>query len=62
MKPRRCAQRSLFRIGMLQPRKLGNHLLLARKKVLQKRLGDERRISQLPRRQKCGRLPLPDHP
>jgi hypothetical protein len=67
MKPKRCAQRSLFRIiGMLQklPRRLGNHLLLARKKGLQKRLvsDDERRTSRLHRGQKGGRLSLLDHP
>jgi hypothetical protein len=66
MKPKRCAQRSLFRIiGMLQklPRGLGNHLPLAHKKGLQKPLvsGDEKRTSQLHRRLKGGRLSL-DHP
>jgi hypothetical protein len=67
MKPKRCAQRSLFRIiGMLQnlPGRLGNHLLLARKKGLQKPLvsDDEKRTSRLHRRQKGARLSLLDHP
>src|SRR5258705_7861316 len=67
MKPKRCAQRSLFRIiGMLQklPRRLGNHLSRARKKGLQKPLvsDDERRTSRLYRRQKGARLSRMDHP
>jgi hypothetical protein len=67
MKPKRCAQRSLFRIiEMLQklPGRLGNHLPLAREKGLQKRLvsDDERRTSRLHRRQKGDRLSLLHHP